>query len=272
MNHDAQVETKAKAFFHGTQVLRDFANTHVIPVLTQIISPTELDLALTGTYYRMHCWVLDVGKLDWPVHFQSVLGALRGTFESLVDLKLIVADPTLVAKFHAFPFVARFTAAKKYIEHLDADPSYVRPAKPEQRRLFITDPSHQKRYDDDRLKYWGADKNGKPITPEHWSGIDLASRTTRVGEAKRYRDIYSMCSWFVHSGSAGIAGISPDGVLTAFGYGHGRLQAVFSEGTEILCKTMHLFKATPGLEQAFEFARHASGAFLDPDQTDQSGD
>ncbi len=268
MNHDAQLESKAKAFFHGTQVLRDFANTHVIPVISAIISPSEFDMALAGTYYRMHCWMLDVGKLDWPVHFQSVLGALRGSFESLVDLKLLVADPSLVGKFHAYPFVARFVAAKKLIDHLNSDPTYVRPSRPEQRRLFITDAANVKRFDDDRLNYWGADRNGKPITPEHWSGIDLASRTVLAGEARRYRDIYSMCSWFVHSGSTGIAGISPDGVLAAFGYGHGRLQEVFSEGTEILCETMHLFKATLGLKQAFEFARHASGAFIDPIETD----
>jgi hypothetical protein len=267
MNHDPQLEAKAKAFFHGTQVLRDFANARIVPVLTGIISPSEFDIALTGTYYRMHCWMLDVGKLDWPVHFQSVLSVLRSAFESLVDLKLLVADASLVAKFHAFPFIARFVAAKKFIVCVDADTTYARPEKPEHRRLFITDAANLKRFDDDRVAHWGADKNGKPITPEHWSGVDLASRTVKVGEARRYRDIYSMCSWFVHSGSTGIAGISPNGVLTAFGYGHGRLQEVFSEATEILCKTMHLFKATPGLEQAFEFARHATGAFV-PDEED----
>jgi len=270
MNHDPKLEAKAKAFFRGTEVLRDFANSQVIPVLTGILSKDDFDQSLIGTYYRMHCWMLDVGKLDWPVHFQSVLGALRGTFESLVDLKLLVADPTLAAKFHAFPFVARFSAAKKYIDNLDADASYVRPGKIEQRRLFITDAANQKKYDEDRLKHWGVDGKGKTINPEHWSGLNLADRTTRVGEARRYRDIYSMCSWFVHSGSAGIAGISPDGVQSAFGYGHGRLQEAFSEGTEILCKTMHLFKATPGLEQAFELARHASWAFVEPEITEEN--
>jgi len=213
--------------------------------------------------------MLDLGKLNYPVHFQAVLNATRGMFELLVDLKLLVDDPALADKYHAFPFVARFSAAKKLIDYLNTDRTYAPPAKPEKRRIFISDGANQKKFDDLRKEHWGTDKKGDLITPSHWSNLDLAARVGRLGsaESRRYRDIYSMCSWFVHSGAAGIAGISPDGLLAAFGWGHGKIQEMFAEGTEILCKTLHLFTASPGLQQELELAKVAPAIFLDPELT-----
>jgi hypothetical protein len=262
--HDTSLEKKAEALFRGTVALRDLADCEVVPILARMVRKTDHDQAVVGTYYRMHLWVLSLAKLDQPVHFQTVLNATRGLYELLVDLKLLVNDASLAEKYHDFSFVTRFSAAKKFIDHLDADPTYSSPAKPEIRRTFMSDPANQKKFDDLRKKHWGTDKKGKLITPDHWSGLDLAARSAKIGpiETRRYRDIYSQCSWFVHSGSAGIAGVSPEGLLVAFAWGHGQIQDMFAEGTEILCTTQHLFTAKPNLRQQFELAKVASGMFL----------
>jgi hypothetical protein len=262
--HDISVERKAEAFFRGTVALRDLADRHVVPILVGMVRKTDHEEAEVGTYYRMHLWMLSLAKLDYPVHFQTVLNATRAMYELLVDLKLLVANASLAEKYHDFSFVARFSAAKKFIDHLDADPTYTPPAKPEKRRTFISDAANQKKFDDLRKKHWGMDKKGKLITPDHWSGLDFAARCAKISskETRRYRDIYSQCSWFVHSGSAGTAGLSPDGLQAAFGWGHGQIQDMFAEGTEILCTTLHLFSANPELEKQLELARVASGIFL----------
>jgi hypothetical protein len=262
--HDSTVERKAEALFRGTVALCDLANRHVVPILVGMVTKTDHEEAVVGTYYRMHFWMLSLAKLDYPSHFQTVLNATRATYELLVDLKLLVSDVSLAEKYHDFSFVARFSAAKKFIDHLDADPTYVLPAKPEKRRTFISDPANQKKFDDLRQKHWGKDKKGNLITPHHWSGLDFAVRCAKIGptEARRYRDIYSQCSWFVHSGSAGIAGLSPDGLLAAFGWGHGQIQDMFAEGTEILCRTQHLFTANAELREQLELARVAAGMLL----------
>lgn len=265
--HDISLDKKAEAFFRGTVALRDLARDKVVPILAGIVGKTDHDEAVVATYYRMHFWLLSLAKLEDPVHFQTVLTATRSLYELLVDLKLLVCDRRLTEKYHDFSFVTRFSGAKKFIDHLDADPTYIRPPKPEQRRTFISHQANQKAFDDLRKKHWGTNRKDELITPTHWSGLDLAARSAKIGpaETRRYRDIYSQCSWFVHPGSAGIAGVSHDGLLAPFAWGHGCIQEIFSEATEILCKTQHLFTANPELQQQCELAKVASAMFLYPD-------
>lgn len=142
---------QAEAFFRGTEALCNFANKHVVPVLVGIISPNDYERALFDTYYRMQFWLLSLEKLDYPSHFQAVLNAARGTYELLLDLKLLQADPSLAAKYHAFPFVARFSTAKKYIDELARHPGQSPPTpapKPDKRRQFVSDAANQKKFDD----------------------------------------------------------------------------------------------------------------------------
>jgi hypothetical protein len=262
---DLTLEQRAAAFYQGTSALSSFATQKVIPLLQAKTTRPDIDLAVITTYYRMHLWSLDVSKLNYPVHFQTVLNAVRGLFELLVDLKLLIADPTRAEKFHDFSFVTRFAAAEKYVNCLDADPGYTQPAKPELRRVFVSDAANRKKYDDLRRKHWGTDKKGKVITPEHWSGLGgMADRCANLSpsETRRYRDIYSQCSWFVHSGSAGVAGVSPDGILAAFGWGHGQIQNLFGEGTEIVCEHQQLFAADSGLRDLLAIAKVATGLFV----------
>jgi len=264
--HDDTLEKQAVAFFQGTKNLHDVTVQHVVPILEGMILKTPHENALIDSYYRMLLWLRSLAKLDYPDHFQTVLNAVRSLFELLVDLKLLAKDPTLSGKYHAFPFVTRFVAAKKYINHLDNDPTYSRPSRPDIRRTFITDAANQTKFNDLRRQHWGVNTNGDLITPDHWSNLDLASRTRILGpaELRRYRDIYSQCSWYVHSGSAGIAGVSPDGIVVAFNWGHGWTQTLFLEGTEVMCQTLQLFDANPNLRQHVDQASVTTAMFLDP--------
>src|SRR3989442_2424336 len=85
---------QAQAFFRGTQTLCQLAATKVIPVLSTVISPTDYEEALIPTYYRMQHWLLALGKLDHPQHFQTVMNAARGIYELLLDLKFLNANPS----------------------------------------------------------------------------------------------------------------------------------------------------------------------------------
>jgi hypothetical protein len=263
---DAQMK-QAEAFFRGTEALCKFANKHVVPVLVGILSPNDYERALFDTYYRMQFWLLSLEKLDYPSHFQAVLNAARGTYELLLDLKLLQADHSLAAKYHAFPFVAHFSTAKKYIDELARNPGHSPPPpapKPDKRLQFVSDVGNKKKFDDERRLHWGTGKNGKPITPEHWSGLTMPERAAKlsVEELLRYRLLYAQLCWYVHPGSAGTAGISPGGLLAAFTWGHGQVQEFFFEGTELLCDGQKLFTAIPELRQQFEQAKAAVGLFM----------
>src|SRR4051812_28475198 len=73
--HNTSLEKQADALYRGTVALRDLANDHLVPLLESILHKTDHDHAVMGTYYRMHLWMLDLGKLNHPVHFQGVLNA-----------------------------------------------------------------------------------------------------------------------------------------------------------------------------------------------------
>jgi hypothetical protein len=229
----------AEKRFRGTATLGDFADHRVIPLLRKLQSPTPYQTALFITYYRKQYWLMALEKLTHPKHFQPVLTATHATYEMLLDLKLLQADPAGADKFHEFVFVSRYDVAKNYIVALEANPAYVRPTPPEGRRAFVENPANRARY-----AAWPKGKS------PHWSGMDMAARARQFGNAEevRYRDVYALCNWFVHAGAAGIAEISTEGLTTAFAWGHAKIQELFAEATDLVCATESLYQADPTLK------------------------
>jgi hypothetical protein len=187
----------------------------------------------------MQLWLLSLEKLKHPRHFQPVLTATHASYEMLLDLKLLQADPANADKFHDFVFVSRYDASKNYIAALEADPAYVRPATPEHRRAFVENPVN-------RLQYAAWPKGKYP----HWSGMTTAERAQQFGNAEvvRYRDVYALCNWFAHAGAAGMAELSTEGLTAAFAWGHSKTQELFAEATDLVCETESLYEADPQLK------------------------
>jgi hypothetical protein len=157
----------------------------------------------------------------------------------LLDLKLLQADPANADTFHDFVLVSRYDAAKNYIVALEADPAYVQPATPEHRRAFVENPAN-------RVMYAAWPKGKYP----HWSGMNTAERARQFGNAEevRYRDVDVLCNWFAHAGAAGMAELSTEGLTGAYAWGHGKIQELFAEATDLVCETESLYEADPQLK------------------------
>jgi hypothetical protein len=252
----------ARAVRLGTVDLCTFADQNVIPLLKGSVAKTPFQEALFGTYYRMQLWLRSFENLDDPMHFQAVLAGARGVYEMFIDMKLLQADHGLADKFHGFVIVTRFDAAKKYVDAWDADRGVGRADTPEVevRRSYIDNAAVRSERDRLLAKHWGSSK----ARPPHWSGHDMATRTKDISPAehRRYREIYPQLNWFVHSGSAGIAGVSRQALIAGFVWGHGVVQVLFAEATEVLFAVEPQFLADPTLLERFEAAKRATGRHL----------
>jgi len=205
-----------------------------------------------------------LATLREPIHFQAVAVGARSLFEIWVDIKLLVEDSTgeSVRRYHAFPKVERFRAAKKIVEFSDANPALKVDCV--QQRALAQDPSKQQEIAALTVQFWGRDKKGDPIYPPHWSGRDLATRIPSGDtEAKRiYSEHYPRLSWYVHSGSAGYAALDEGAIGSCFALSHIMAQRVSLSSIELVAKEMKIMHAVDWLPDAIEKTKLVPGLLM----------
>src|SRR4051812_8939462 len=116
---DLSTNAKVQVIFDYTCALNTVLENSVIPVIKGMISRSQQEIAITGTYYRMLAWMKTLTELKCPVHIQAVCSAARGMFELLIDIKQLIATPALADAYHAFTFVRRFRQAQVMVEEFD---------------------------------------------------------------------------------------------------------------------------------------------------------
>lgn len=243
---------QVNAIFAGTQDLCQAA----IPIRNVIMAlgdnRTDLEDALAGTYYRMCLLMESLVRLNRRQDFQVALHCARCMYELHLDAVDLTRNPALLSKFHAFTFVARFAAADKLVDQLNAQ-GITDPAINKHERQFIADPKRQARFNSERATHW-PDKRGKPTTPLNWTGQPLPVRAENIGPAEllRYRRLYSYLCWFSHAGVVGIANVSPEGLESGMGMAHAHAQEFFFETTNLVSTQFDIYKADPTLKTAVE--------------------
>ncbi len=259
---DISVHEQVNAIFAGTQTLL----TAAIPIRNVIMAlgehRTNLEDALAGTYYRMCLLMESLTRLNKRQDFQVALHCARCLYESYLDAVDLTRNPALVAKFHAFTFVARFAAAQKLVEELK-DQGISDPAINAHERKFIADPARQVRFNSDRATHW-PDKKGNPTTPLNWTGQKLPARAGKIGPAEllRYRRLYSYLCWFSHAGVVGIANISAKGLESGMGLAHGHAQDFFFETTNLIAAQFEIYKANPSLKRPVEKYKESTAKLI----------
>ena len=186
----------------------------------------------------------------------------RCLYESHLDVVDLLRDPSLLPKFMAFTFVARFAAAEKLASELTAQ-GITDPSINAHERMFIADSGRRARFDAERATHW-PDRHGNPTTPLNWTGKSLPDRARIIGpdELLRYRRLYSLLCWFSHAGIVGIANMSADALETAMGMAHGNSQDFFFATTNLVASHFDIFKANPLLKEAVERYRVAMETVL----------
>ncbi len=236
---------KVDAIFAGTEVLLQAA----LPVRNVIMQlgnhRTDLEDALAGTYYRMCLMMESLTRLNKKQDFQVSLHCARCLYELHLDAVDLIRDPTLLAKFKAFTFVARFTSAEKLVNELVSQ-GLTDPNIGKYERIFVGNPTNQAKFQSELAAHWPK----RTTAPLNWMDRSLPDRARAIGndEIIRYRELYSFFCWYSHAGVVGVANLSPDALESAMGMAHSHSQDFFRETTALIARQFDIYKANPAIE------------------------
>jgi len=221
---DLPSKTLIDAWYDGTKHMCDFSREVMLPVLRQLLNPSGKETAVRDTFYRLCLFlrsIVDLNRLD---HFQSIASAARSIFELWIDLELLAQDTSgdAVRRYEAFPELERYRRAGQIVQFADAHPNAITMDISRQ-RSFCADPERQRRL----MSVWGTNRVGGQNFPDHWSRENLRARSRRVGQEAMYIEAQPLLSWYVHSGSAGISGMSRDALEAVFAFSHILTQRFF---------------------------------------------
>jgi hypothetical protein len=226
---DLSLKTIIDAYFDGTKHMHDFSREVMIPQLKALLGPTNQEIALRDTFFKMYLFIgsaITMNRLD---HFQSVGGLTRSLFELLLDMKILAADKTgeAVRRYEEFPEIERYRRAAQLIDFEANHPGQIKQDLSVQ-RTFIADPARHARV--------ASAIGPKKKYPEHWSGMNARARSRSVGEETLYVEVYALLSWYVHAGAAGTVGMSKDALESVFGICHGLIRRIFLDAVATCAK------------------------------------
>jgi hypothetical protein len=238
--------------YEGGRLLATFSRVRFIPPLLDLCGTAHND-AIIGLFQRINFWFRSLEKLDSVWDFQTIMNAARAVYELTIDIRILCInheDPTLIEKFHVFPDVTRYDAARKFIDAVDKHGDVGKDhGGVDARRSIVNDPRIVAEFEAAINKHWG----GK--APPHWTGMDLVARINKYlppGNVVDYRNMYSEFSWHVHSGSASLAGLSEDAIPFLYCQGHAFLREYFGHAGLFVGISTGLFRIHPELRQELE--------------------
>ena len=252
-NHqELPISSIVEALFQGTDDIRHFIVSVMEPILLGQLNLTDRQLAIVGSYYRIVGWLKVLRELNSPAHYQAVSSSARSIFELMLDIKLIHSDTSdnLVKKFHAFPEIEKYRAAKNLVSYCEKTNN--NKIQYSNQKKFIDGDEKSIAIESLVIKLWGTNSKGKPNWPKHWSGKNIYERANDLGPDVKdlYMEFYPFLSWHIHSGSTGYAGMPKETLEAAFGLMHGMIQKVVIDTTEICAKEMKIDKID-NLEKPF---------------------
>jgi hypothetical protein len=240
---------KVEAIFAGSGALLQAA-VPVRNVVMQLGSHrTELEDALAGTYYRMCLIMESLMRLNKKQDFQVSLHCARCLYELYLDAVDLIRDPTLLAKFKAFTFIARFSAAKKLVNELVSQ-GITDPNIGKHERIFVDNPTNEAKFQSELEAHWP----NRTKAPLNWMDRPLPDRAKLIGnnEIIRYRELYSLFCWYSHAGVVGVANLSPDALESAMGMAHVHSQNFFVEATNLIAIQFDIYKGNSALKTQIE--------------------
>ncbi len=263
----ADVETlsfdeRADAFYRGTTSIHALMENVVSPVVQGQIGKSGHEQAVAVTFYRIELLLRGLKLLVDPAHFQIVISVARTVFELVLDLKVLAADHATAQKLHAFARVAKFRKASQLKAFLDANPS-VDQSSHQEAISCASDSAREQEVERDCIRHWGADRNGNPRWPDHWSGLNIADRAGNAGIefAEMYRSQFFLQSYYVHAGPAGIQSLSREALICTFGIAHRLVQQLAATAVEVVADEFYLFSTELDLRDKLRRASAASGFF-----------
>ena len=113
----------ALAAYQGTKHCYQYLQDHVISVLQSLLTRTEYEESLVGTYYRSHLLMRSLVRLDHFDDFQAARSLARSMFELLLDMRSLQRDPALSKRYSSFPKIERMRTAIRIADFVAAHSS-----------------------------------------------------------------------------------------------------------------------------------------------------
>lgn len=258
------VAEAANAAYEGTKRYYEYANEHVIPILVSVMAPSQYEHSLLGVYYRLHLLMRSVAKLDSYDDFQVVRATARSMFELMLDIRTLKMTPSLAARFFSFPMIERMRTAIQVADFVALH------ARPEMRDRYKNQIQHAKDVtaianceaallaDFDIHTSIAIDRVRK--FPKSWVKKSVRNQAAAIGvetEASYLAD-YSIASWFVHGGFAGMESISRDGFVAVYLRGHRLAVKSYHEATFVVSQELKLFDAQSHLWTHMKYLENLS--------------
>ena len=197
-------EMAAEGHTVGLRAILKFSNGCLLPQLNTLVNPTPKELALKLLFGRVRLLVDTLLVLTNVRHFQSIVGASRTAVELYIDMHLIAREaiPNGTEKFFTFTKVQKLKAARRMVTFHDAHPG-LRERGVETFRAFEV--AEGTAIDAERVRLWGERRK-----PSHWTDMSLDRRAGELSpEFERLViDGYDYRNWLLHSGAAGVDGLS----------------------------------------------------------------
>jgi hypothetical protein len=245
-----QPEMKADAWFIGVQAYVQFVEEFLKPQITALLGVKQpREQAVLDIYYGIVGYLVSVNALRDPWHAQTIANCSRSIFEIYTDLLLLHADKSgsSVERFHAFVDVERLRAARERIKFSDDNPAFTAVVMTDE-RLFVA--GEGARIDAVAQRLWPPHGSTR-----HWSGRGrLKERVAIIGKECEvlYWQYYAHLSWYVHTASVGVRGLSPKDV-----------HLIIANALELVRQAgVHTFRVT-GEELRFDKAIDGFGEKLD---------
>jgi Family of unknown function (DUF5677) len=243
----------AKAFYSSTIEIRDVVKADVIPPLKGHPKDSAFADILCLLYFRMMLWCESLAELSDPSHFQAVRAGARAAFELHLDIFLLARDPSLAEKMAAFTKVWKYHSALKMCNFLKSHPEIDKTHGTSEVQLAEDEAARQE-YEELIDKFWPSEPQKKRKAPDHWSGKKRSELAKDAGvEFDLWcRKTYPLNSIFTHAGIESVYNLSQETFTVVFGRGHRLFQESFLKATEIVCESLRVFDAAPGLKIRLE--------------------
>ncbi len=252
------------AYYDAIKQTYDYAQENVVRLISGQLNATDLEIAVQGTFYRAHAVAASLSRLNNVLDATVAASCCRTLYELWLDLRVLTDSkkfPGAVEKYHSFPDVARYRVARRIhdleLKHPELKNAEI--AHSHQRKNFVTRPGKKDEIEATVQKVWGLDKNGKLDWPEHWSGLSTYDRARLLGPIyeHEYRELYGMLSWYTHSGSTGIVGISEEGFEGLYGIAFDTSRGKYLESLIVTAKVFHLFDAVKNFGPLLKYLQDA---------------
>jgi hypothetical protein len=252
-----EVEKIASALHMGTLACRQFADYEIAPILEGQINRTDYEEILVGLYYRIALWIRSAAVLNESMHFQAIRVGARSSFETLLDIKALVRDPSQTSRICEFTKATKFKTALNVVKFFNMNPTLDR-ARAKIEDKLINNDANRKEYDEAKAKYWPGG------IPTHWSGLSVRRLAAQAGPEYElmYVTIYAFNSMYVHGGTAGIDGLTNEFFVNALARGNLLLQESLLDATKTIATVFHLFEGKPKLSKKLEELRSLPQRYL----------